>query len=485
MKPTLPKRIDHYEVVRRIGGGGMAETFEVVWSGSSGVRGRGCLKLLLGHRAEDPRSRACFAREARIAGSLRHSNLVGMIDYNLEAERPYVVFEYVEGLDLRTLQEAAPLSPPEVVYVGSKIASALHYAHGYRDEEVRGVLHRDLSPQNVLVSTEGDIRLADFGLAGIRTDTSVTVADHIAGTLPYVAPEVVRVEKVSEQSDLYGLGVILYELASGRAPYEGGNQYALLRKIAAGERSGPPLQSLAPGYSAAFYELVSQLLATDPAMRPQSAEDVVRGLARCGASRRQARSLGRRVKEAIEASQSSVDPEATTIEAPEQLAESVKPPRRRPRRSVALLASLGLVGVAIAVWAGGSWARSIERAVETSTRGGGTVEPTEVSVVEVPAVSTMKEPDVEVPDRPDEAEPSEPAVGPATRQGKGTLVVRAVPWGNVWIDGRAFGRAPARLKVKPGVHKIQVGDEYAGPPRYVRVSPGKVKTVTLDLEVVR
>lgn len=464
----------------------MAETFEVVWSASSGVKGRGCLKLLLGHRAEDPKARASFVREARIAGSLRHSNLVGMIDYNLEAERPYVVFEYVDGVDLRTLQEAAALSPREVIYIGSKIAAALHYAHGYRDERVRGVLHRDLSPQNVLVSTEGDVRLADFGLAGIRTDTSVTLANHVAGTLPYVAPEVVRVERVSEQSDLYGLGVVLYELASGRVPYEGSNQYALLRKIAAGERDGPSLGSLARGYPDGFYELVSQLLETDPKKRPLSAEEVVRVLARCGAGRRDARPLGRRVKERIEELKSSVDPVATTLEAVEAVKRPgpapLRPDRRRVGRYVALLGGAGLLAIVGAVWSGSSWAPSEERS--RGNRDNATVADDEASVIGASPVSILREPQGQAPPQVDGIERHGP-VEKAEKRGKGTLVIRAVPWGNVWIDDRAFGRAPARLKVSPGVHKIQVGDEQGGPPRYIRVTSGKVKTVTLTLEAAK
>ena len=101
----IPASIDGYQVVRRIGVGGAGETFEVVWVGDDGTEGRGCLKWLHAHRAEDPQSRELFVREARIAGRLQHGNLVDILDHNLEADRPYVVFAFVDGVDLRVLRQ--------------------------------------------------------------------------------------------------------------------------------------------------------------------------------------------------------------------------------------------------------------------------------------------------------------------------------------------------------------------------------------------
>ena len=164
-----PASIDGYRVVRRIGIGGTGETYEVLWVGDDGTEGRGCLKWLHAHRAEDPRSRELFAREARIAGRLQHPNLVSILRHNLEADRPYVVFAFVDGVDLRVLQENGRLTPEQVLWIGNRVAAALHYAHSYTDGEIRGVVHRDVTPGNILVSVEGVVKLADFGLARVRT----------------------------------------------------------------------------------------------------------------------------------------------------------------------------------------------------------------------------------------------------------------------------------------------------------------------------
>ena len=238
---SVPASIDQYRVVRQIGSGGAADTFEVVWAGDDGTEGRGCLKMLHAHCAREPRNRELFAREARIAGHLHHGNLVDILDHRLEAERPYVVFQFIDGVDLRALRREAQLTWGQVMWIGERVAAALSYAHSFRQGEIHGVLHRDVAPGNVLIDREGGVKLADFGLARVQSDATgtLTLGAELAGTVPYLAPEVVRGERATEQSDIYGLGAVLYELAVGAPPFEGGNHYELIRKIGDGERSNP------------------------------------------------------------------------------------------------------------------------------------------------------------------------------------------------------------------------------------------------------
>ena len=200
-----------------------------------------------------------------------------------EAERPYVVFQFIDGVDLRALRREAQLTWGQVMWIGERVAAALSYAHSFRQGEIHGVLHRDVAPGNVLIDREGGVKLADFGLARVQSDATrtLTLGAELAGTVPYLAPEVVRGERATEQSDIYGLGAVLYELAVGAPPFEGGNHYELIRKIGDGERSNPaPLQELAPEFPPDFHSLVESMLAADPEARPKSAYDVQLALRR-------------------------------------------------------------------------------------------------------------------------------------------------------------------------------------------------------------
>ena len=196
---SIPESIDQYRVVRQIGSGGAADTFEVVWAGDDGTEGRGCLKMLHAHCARERRNRELFAREARIAGHLHHGNLVDILDHRLEAERPYVVFQFIDGVDLRALRHGAPLAPGQVMWIGERVAAALSYAHALREGEIHGVLHRDVAPGNILIDCEGGVKLADFGLARVQSEATgtLTLGAELAGTVPYLAPEVVRGERAT------------------------------------------------------------------------------------------------------------------------------------------------------------------------------------------------------------------------------------------------------------------------------------------------
>ena len=259
--------------------------------------------MLHAHCAREPRNRELFAREARIAGHLHHGNLVDILDHRLEAERPYVVFQFIDGVDLRALRREARLTWGQVMWIGERVAAALSYAHSFRQGEIHGVLHRDVAPGNVLIDREGGVKLADFGLARVQSDATgtLTLEAELAGTVPYLAPEVVRGERATEQSDIYGLGAVLYELAVGAPPFEGGNHYELIRKIGDGERSNPaPLQELAPEFPPDFHALVESMLAADPEARPKSAYDVQLALEESGVGRAERRGLGRAVREVQE-----------------------------------------------------------------------------------------------------------------------------------------------------------------------------------------
>jgi serine/threonine-protein kinase len=483
--------------------GGAGETFEVVWLGDDGTEGRGCLKWLHAHRAEDPQSRELFVREARIAGRLQHGNLVDILDHNLEADRPYVVFAFVDGVDLRVLRRKETLTPDQILWIGNRVAAALQYAHSFSDGDIRGVLHRDVTPGNILVSVEGVVKLADFGLARVRTHgtASLTVESEVKGTLPYLAPELIVGGRASERSDIYGLGAVLYELAVGEPPFSGANSYELIKKICEAHLDGPPLREAAKEFPLEFHALVEDMLARRPEDRPESALEVQLRLEACGASRRERRRLGAAVRE--------IQGDLQTMTAPHVAADKIdvannpepsppaagRPQKKRRRRLLAAVALIGMVGLAGIVMG----------------RAGGVEDVSEVERRAPDRIGASAEPSGPAPHAPAnervamEAEPSGPAEpvsepaqaaavralgtvsdGPGsvpearTRPERALLRVLADPWGNVWIDDEKVGRAPVRRSVRPGTHKVQIGDEYPEKPKYVKVGPGESRKITLQ-----
>jgi serine/threonine protein kinase len=475
----IPESIDQYRVIRQIGSGGAADTYEVVWEGDDGTEGRGCLKRLHAHCAREQRNRELFAREARIAGHLHHGNLVDILDHRLEAERPYVVFQFIDGADLRVLRREAGLTPGQVMWIGERVAAALSYAHSFHQGEIRGVLHRDIAPSNILVDIEGGVKLADFGLARVQTDAtgSLTLERELTGTVPYLAPEVVRGERVTERSDIYGLGAVLYELAVGRPPFEGANDYELIRKIGDGERSNPAsLEELAASFPPEFHALVDSMLALDPEHRPKTAHDVQLRLEESGVGRAERRGLGKSVREAQEKLRESAPAVLTAIDAPTNARRTVsvaKPSRwSRPALfAVAAVALVPILAILIPSWGASKHAAPFEPPTteaasedSSSSPAGPATNPAAISPWSVP----------------DELALAAPAAIEAPQPlARGRLVIYAEPWGNVWIDGKQVGRSPFRERLKPGLYKVQVGDTYPEEPQRIRVSSGKTREVLI------
>jgi serine/threonine-protein kinase len=484
--------------------GGAGETFEVVWLGDDGTEGRGCLKWLHAHRAEDPQSRELFVREARIAGRLQHGNLVDILDHNLEADRPYVVFAFVDGVDLRVLRQKETLTPEQILWIGNRVAAALQYAHSFSDGDIRGVLHRDVTPGNILVSVEGVVKLADFGLARVRTHgtASLTVESEVKGTLPYLAPELIVGGRASERSDIYGLGAVLYELAVGEPPFSGANSYELIKKICEAHLDGPPLREAAKEFPLEFHALVEEMLARRPEDRPESALEVQLRLEACGASRRERRRLGAAVREIQGDLQTMTAPHvgADEIEVANNPEPSppagVRPQKKsRPRllAAVALITMVGLAGIVMGRAGGVEDVSEVER--RASDRIGASAEFSEAAPHAPANEQVAKEFE---PAGPAEqvSEPAQAAAvralgtvasdGPGsvpearTRPERALLRVLADPWGNVWIDDEKVGRAPVRRSVRPGTHKVQIGDEYPEEPKYVKVGPGESRKITLQ-----
>lgn len=227
------------------------------------------IKVLLDYG--DPRSVARFEQEAQILARLQHPNVITVFDTGVDAGDRFIVMELVEGPTLRELLDAeGRLVPERAGEIASRVASALGFAHD------QGVIHRDVKPANVLLSTEGGVKLADMGIARLLSPEALTATLSVRGTAAYISPEQVRGDRIDPRADLYSLGCVLFETLTGRTPFEG--DLAAL-SYAHTHTPAPRVRSITPAVPAAMDELVAAMLEKDPARRPQTGEEVQRSLA--------------------------------------------------------------------------------------------------------------------------------------------------------------------------------------------------------------
>jgi eukaryotic-like serine/threonine-protein kinase len=252
-----------YRLVREIARGGMA----VIWEARDALLDRRvAVKVLHPQYAADPEFLERFRREARAAARLSHPNIVPIYDVGEDPETrtPFIVMELVEGGNLKDrIRRAAPLSDREIRSIGATLAATLDYAHR------KGLIHRDVKPQNVLLGEDGRPRLTDFGIAEALVSSGATRTGALMGSVHYIAPEVVRGRKAVPQSDVYSLGTVLYEMATGRVPFEGETDLAVA--LAHVEQTPPAPRALNAHLAPELERTILRTLAKSPEQRFASA----------------------------------------------------------------------------------------------------------------------------------------------------------------------------------------------------------------------
>ncbi len=259
-----------YRILSRVGEGGMAEVYRARDSVLNRIV---AIKVLRPQFASDEEFVERFRREAQAAASLSHPNIVSIYDVGQDGDRYYIVMEYVSGRSLKDLiREQGPLSPDRAAWIASQILAALDHAHK------NNIVHRDIKPHNILVTPEGRVKVTDFGIARATSTSALTETGTIIGTVNYFSPEQARGEAAGVGSDIYSLGVVLYEMLTGRVPFRGDTPIAIALQHL--QNTAIPPSELSPRVPRDLDRVVMKALEKDPSRRYQHARDMMRALER-------------------------------------------------------------------------------------------------------------------------------------------------------------------------------------------------------------
>jgi serine/threonine protein kinase len=335
---------DRYKLTERLGEGGMAE----VYKGEDLRLGREvAVKVLRPQYAADPGFLRRFQNEGRAVASFGHPNIVNVFDIGQDRRLYYIVMEHVPGSDLRDLiQKEGKLDVVKALNIGKQIALGVGCAHS------KGLIHRDIKPGNILITPKGEVKVADFGIAKALAGASLTEPGIVWGTTAYLSPEQIRGEQATKASDVYSIGVVLYEMLAGVAPFAGDDRVAVALQHLRDQPA--PLAERNHQVTQRVQEIVDRALAKDPAARYGNGDEMAKALSDClregfeAASRRpKATNSRNQAAEAPPAAQTPQVPQATPArrveaapvarrerEAAAAPVEEVVRPARRPARAL-------------------------------------------------------------------------------------------------------------------------------------------------------
>src|SRR5712664_159821 len=271
--------IGKYKLVRLIASGGMAEVYLARQAGAAGFEKLVCLKRILPHLARDKQFVEMFLNEARLAARLDHPNIVSIFDLGEANGNYFIAMEFIDGPSLRAAAKRALgrgewLPIPEIVKIVSMAAAGLHYAHELTEADGKplGLVHRDISPDNVLVHRNGAAKVVDFGIAKAANSSSSTRTGTLKGKVAYMPPEQLRGDPLDRRTDVFALGVVLYELLAGKRPWAGDSDVSLIGRIMT--EDPPPLSTPRPDAPAGLVAVLDRALARDRAARYASCHDL-------------------------------------------------------------------------------------------------------------------------------------------------------------------------------------------------------------------
>ncbi len=268
----MSSKLDNYTVLNMIGKGGMATVYRAVQKSLDRTVALKELDLSQSHSV--PAAAERFRLEAKAAASLEHTGIINIYDFWEEEKKAYIAMELIDGFELKEgLAACVSMDPALAVHIALEVAEALKYAHA------RGIIHRDVKPANIMLTTLGDVKLADFGIVSVTGTAELTMADQILGTPAYMSPEQVTGRESGPHSDIFSLGIVIYEMVTGKRPFAGTNPVALIQSIVKDEPEPPG--SLAEKLPAGLSGVIMKCLEKDPDMRYAQMGQLLGDLERC------------------------------------------------------------------------------------------------------------------------------------------------------------------------------------------------------------
>ena len=274
-----------YRLLERVAVGGMAEVFRAKRSGVEGFEKVVAVKRILSHLSDNKEFVDMFIDEAKMVAGLTHPNIVQIFDLGRIDRSYYIAMEYVHGRDLRTIlrrarERGVPVPLELSAFVVSRLSAALEYAHRKRDEGGQPMLlvHRDVSPQNILLSFEGDVKLTDFGIAKAASKATITDKGALRGKLLYMSPEQAWGKAMDRRSDIFSLGIVFYEMLTGQKPFVGTSEMSILETVR--QCHVAPPKTLNPRIPEKMERVAMKALERDPEVRYQDAGEMHRDLER-------------------------------------------------------------------------------------------------------------------------------------------------------------------------------------------------------------
>lgn len=326
-----------YQILDRIAFGGMAELFRARIQGEQGFQKLVAVKKMHAHFSIEPEVVEAFIEEAKLAAFLQHANIVQIYDFGCRDDAYFIVMEYLQGKDLRTLTTALearqrPLGVENSLAVAASICSGLEYAHRLSDMagQPLHIVHRDISPQNIFVTYAGQVKILDFGIAKVTDRGDTTEAGVLKGKVAYMSPEQAQGKIIDHRSDIFAVGIILYELLTGRRLYHG-NTMEILRRAQTGEFT-PPEECL-PDLSPELRHLFQGLLAVRPADRFPDCAVALAAIEECLgdlSSRSIERHLGDLVSDLFAEDKMAEETQLRDLMASPALPDSLEPPDTNP-----------------------------------------------------------------------------------------------------------------------------------------------------------
>ena len=469
--------IGPYRLIRLLGQGGMGQVYLARRVFAGGVERPCVVKTIRPDLATKPSHEQMFFREAKILATLNHQNIVQVLDFDRYDSLVYLAMEFIDGHDLSVLLSCAAqrgdrLPLAVTLRIAVEVLRGLDYAHRRADDTGRnlGIVHRDLTPNNILISKEGEVKIVDFGLAKSTASSSFTQAGTLKGKWHYMAPEQIEAGRsVDQRTDLFSMGVVLYEMLTGVRPFLADTVSSLLARIVQGDF--PPASSVAD-VPRELDRVLARALARDPVDRYASAAEMLADLEALLVQLSSAR--GNVVREYV--LEVGVGNDATAIESglPDPLASKVvRQPNGESRIALsdsAVTVSSGgrsgpaikwafVVGAALLVILVAFWVGRSANVVEPSPTPLVTQSPVMGSPTPVPVAIPTPSP---TPPKPDKTPAPLPTVAmpnptPPLNAAPGRLRVHdLVPYAEVFVDGKDIGPSPVWVDLPPGPHQVRL-----------------------------